>query len=174
MTCPLKYDFTSEPRIIWLWKKLSESSPASGDSTIQVRLHLRTNDHMIMKKARRDFTCLRWLNHSNTTSPQNQGPYDYEKTLRGVTCMRWLNHANTTSPQNQGTYNYEKTLRDVTCMRRRTNAHRRMNERMNRQTGGRKFFTTSTIQLPQILRLMRASVTKAPRGRLFEFTFGLF
>jgi len=68
MTQPHKYDVTSERRTIWLWKE----SPLR-------HLHPSTQPR-------------------NTTSPQNEGPYDYEKTLRDATCMRWLYHANVTSP----------------------------------------------------------------------------
>ena len=111
----MQYDITSEHRTIWLWK----SSP---------RRHL----HPMTQPCKDDITSERrtiWLwkcfprrhlhpmtQPRNTTSPQNIGPCDYEKALRDVTCIRWLNHAKTTSPRNE-------ILRDVTCIRWLNHAH---------------------------------------------------
>ena len=125
-TQPCKYDFSLEQRTIWLkqtlrdftcirllnhanttspwnkgpydYKKLSWTSPASDYSTMQIRLHLRTKDHMIMKQlpktypASDDFT-VRIRLHLRTTDHMIT-----KKTSWDLTCIRWLYNANTISP----------------------------------------------------------------------------
>ena len=128
----LNHTYTTSPwnqLNIWLPKNLSWTSPACDDSTMQIRLHLKTkwpydyqktfpglhlhpatqpckydftlkpNVHMTIKKPFLDFTCIRRLNHVNTTSPENQMTiWLKKKPSLDFTCTRRLNHANTTSP----------------------------------------------------------------------------
>ena len=49
-------------------KRVSETSPASDYSSMQIRLHPGTKVHMIIKNLQ-DFTCIRLLNHASMTSP---------------------------------------------------------------------------------------------------------
>ena len=53
----------------------------------------------------------------NTTSPQNEGPYDYDKAIRDVTYIQGFNYENTTSPQNERPYDYDTTLRNLPRIR---------------------------------------------------------
>ena len=166
MIQPCKYDFALEQRTIWLWNDSPRlhrhpmiQPCAYGFTMLQqaiwfgkniLRLHLQPmtqpckydlnldkKGHMIMTSLRR-FTCVRWLNHANTISPRNKGPYDYDtffrdlpasddsttqirlrlktedhmimKVLRDFTCIRWVNHANTISHWNRWPYYYKKVF----------------------------------------------------------------
>ena len=102
-----------------IMKKLSSTQPTPDASTMQIRFHVRTDDHMIMKqlslthhasdvstKQKRfhlgtdDQMILKnspWLNlHPMTQLCKYDFTVDYETTLLDSTCIRWLNHANTT------------------------------------------------------------------------------
>ena len=104
-TQPCEYDFILKPNAYMIIKNLTWTSPASNDSTMQIRLHLKTKWPYDYKKPPLDFTCIQRLNHVNTTSTQ---PCKYDFTLkpndhmiieqppRDFTCIRLLNHANTT------------------------------------------------------------------------------
>ena len=68
MTQPCKNDLAWEQTTIWFWK----NAPW-------------LNVYPMTK-------------HANTTSSENRWACEYGKALLGSTCIRWLNHANTTSP----------------------------------------------------------------------------
>ena len=61
-----KDDFTLEPTDHMIIKNLPSFSPASVDSTMQIRLYLRTKRQHASPL---DFTCIRWLHNANTTLP---------------------------------------------------------------------------------------------------------
>ena len=68
-TQPCKYDFTLKPNDHMIIKNLPWTSPASNDSTMQIRLHLKTKCTYDYKTPPLDFTCIQGLNNANTTSP---------------------------------------------------------------------------------------------------------
>ena len=72
MTQPFEYEFTLEPNDHMIMENLPETSPAPDDSTIRIRVHLRTKWPYDYEKCPRDFTCTRWFNNSDTSLPKDQ------------------------------------------------------------------------------------------------------
>ena len=147
MTHPFEYKITIEPNDHMITKNLPETSPAPDDSTIRIRVHLRTKWPYDYEKSFRDFTCTRWLHHSNTSSPLNQmtiwlwkisprlhlhpmtQPFEYEFTLEPNDHMIMKNIPGTSPVPDDSTirirfhrrtkwpYDYEKSFRDFTWTR---------------------------------------------------------
>ena len=147
MAQPFEYEFTLKPDDHMIMKNLLGASPAPDDSTIQIRVHLRTRWPYNYDKSPWDFICTRKLNHSNTSSPYNQmtiwlwkmslglhlhpktQPFDYEFTLEPNAHMIMKNLPETSPAPDDSTIrirvhlktkwpcDYENSRRDFTCSR---------------------------------------------------------
>ena len=61
-------------------KKSSMTLLALDDSTNHIRFDLRPKDHMIMKKPSHGFSCIRRFSHQLTNSPHSREAHDFEKS----------------------------------------------------------------------------------------------
>ena len=153
MTQPFECEITLEPNDYMILTNLPRTSPAHDDSTIRIRVHLRTTWPYDYVKYPRDFACARWLNHSNTSSPWNlmtilvgkifprlhlhpmTEPFEYEFTLEPNDHMIWKNLPGTSPAPDDSTirarvhlrtkwpYDYEKSPCDFTCNRWLNHSH---------------------------------------------------
>ena len=147
MTQAFEYELTLGPNDHMIMTNLPGTSPAPDDSTFRIRVHLRTKWPYDYEKPPRDSTCTGWLNHANTSSPQNQmtiwlwkislglhlhpmtQPFEYEITLEPNYHMIMKNPPETSPAPDESNirirvdlrtkwrYAYEKYPRDFTCTR---------------------------------------------------------